>query len=179
MQSQNQQTILCSVDNFHSPQEVRYRRGKDSAQGFYLDSYDYTQLKNHLLEPFKQGQGKYLEGIYDVSTESQIPFAFKQVPTHSVLIVEGIFLQRPELISYWDLKIFLHVDFEVSLARNIKRAKDQAKIGSVQDIKKRYKARYMPGQKLYFQDAYPSITADIVINNNDFNNPVLRSRISL
>ena len=170
---QNKKAILCSVDNFHNPKEERYKKGKDSPDGFYLDSYNYSRFKNNLLEPFKKGQGNYLEGIYDVSSESQIPFTLKPVPENAILVVEGIFLQRPELISYWDLKIYLDVDFEVSLARNIKRAKDLAKIGTIEDIKRRYKARYMPGQKLYFQDAKPSITADIVINNNDFKTPYI------
>lgn len=37
--------------------------------------------------------------------------------------------------------------------------------------KHRYEMRYLPGQKLYLNQCHPAEHADIVINNEDFNNP--------
>lgn len=36
--------IRASVDGFHNPEVVRYRRGRYSPEGFYYDSYDYEAL---------------------------------------------------------------------------------------------------------------------------------------
>lgn len=36
--------VRVSADDFHHPREVRYRRGRTSPKGFWLDSYDYSAL---------------------------------------------------------------------------------------------------------------------------------------
>ena len=33
------------VDDFLNPQEVRYARGRDSPEGFFLDSFDYDAFR--------------------------------------------------------------------------------------------------------------------------------------
>jgi uridine kinase len=83
-----------------------------------------------------------------------------------------MFLFRPELIHFFNYKIFLDVTFENTLSRNIKRELKQ-KIGSVEDMIDRYNARYMPGQKLYLYEAKPKQKSDIIIDNNDFENPII------
>ena len=47
--------IRSSIDSFHNPSEFRYRRGRTSPEGFYLDSYDYAALRMHLLDPLGPG----------------------------------------------------------------------------------------------------------------------------
>jgi uridine kinase len=47
--------IRSSIDGFHNPRELRYRRGRTSPEGFYLDSYDYAALRAHLLDPLGPG----------------------------------------------------------------------------------------------------------------------------
>jgi hypothetical protein len=37
----------------------------------------------------------------------------------------------------------------------------------------RYHQRYIPGQRLYFKEANPQERADIVIEYNDLENPIL------
>ena len=36
--------VRIPVDGFHNPRSLRYRRGRDSAEGYYRDAYDYDQL---------------------------------------------------------------------------------------------------------------------------------------
>jgi len=36
--------IRASVDGFHNPRVVRYTRGPDSPEGYFLDSFDYATL---------------------------------------------------------------------------------------------------------------------------------------
>lgn len=169
--SSDQEIILCSVDNFHNPKNIRYRKGKNSAEGFYRDSYNYDVFKQNLLEPFLLGQGEYVSEVFDVDLNQTIHSQPQEVPSKSILIVEGIFLQRQELNKYWDVKIFLDVDFKITLQRNINRGTDQERIGSAEKITERYNARYMPGQEIYIREADPRSNADIVIDNNDFQNP--------
>jgi len=163
--------ILASVDDFHNPAAVRYVKGKDSPEGFYFDSYNYPLLQEYLLNPFKKGQGFYKTVAYDCDNDCPVQCDVKEVSANDILVMEGIFLQRPSLEAYWDLKLFLEVSFETTQTRNIKRARDIARIGTVDQIKDRYFKRYMPGQQLYFKEASPQRNADILIDNNDYNAP--------
>ena len=45
------QVIRASVDGFHLPRAARYRRGPDSPEGYFLDSFDYPALRSALLDP--------------------------------------------------------------------------------------------------------------------------------
>jgi len=40
------EVIRASVDGFHHPRAVRYTRGPDSPEGYYLDSFDYAKSLN-------------------------------------------------------------------------------------------------------------------------------------
>ena len=46
----------------------------------------------------------------------------------AALIVDGIFLHRPELSTYWDLSIFLKVDFRVSVPRGAAARSDARRV---------------------------------------------------
>ncbi|HEX7302831.1 hypothetical protein [Lentzea sp.] len=40
------------MDDFHHPRALRWRRGKASPEGFFLDSFDYERFTGLLLSPF-------------------------------------------------------------------------------------------------------------------------------
>lgn len=73
--------------------------------------------------------------VYDFRTESEVEQEPGLAPEDAVLIMEGVFLLRPELHQYWDYKIFLHVDFEQVIMRAKKR--DQYLFGSEGEIERR------------------------------------------
>ncbi len=80
------------------------------------------------------------------------------------------------MLNYWDLRIFLDVDFEHTVARAVKR--DGWYLGSEQETTAIYNERYVPGQTLYFQEANPKEVADIVVDNNDFQNPIIKKKFA-
>ena len=80
---------------------------------------------------------------------------------------------RPELVNYWDIKIFVDVDFKITVKRAVKRAAEREYIGAEQEILNKYEQRYIPGQQLYFEKAQPKEKVDIIIDNSDFKNPVI------
>ena len=47
--------IRASIDGFHRPRAERYRRGADSPEGYYLDSFDYERVRAELLDPLGPG----------------------------------------------------------------------------------------------------------------------------
>lgn len=166
--AQGRPTIRASVDDFHHPRAIRYARGRHSPDGHYLDSYDYDSFRTRLLDPLSPGgSGRYLARSFDLDHDRPFDPDWKQAKPAAALIVDGIFLQRPELRSFWDLTVFLRVDFEVSLPRGAQR--DPATGSS--DPGAPLNQRYVGGQKRYFDECTPEQQADIVIDYDDLQAP--------
>ena len=43
------------VDGFHNPRVIRFRLGRDSAEGYYRDAYNYGLLLDRVLHPLGRG----------------------------------------------------------------------------------------------------------------------------
>jgi uridine kinase len=85
-------------------------------------------------------------------------------PADAVLLLDGVFLLRPELIDRWDLSIFVSAAFEQTLDRA--RIRDLARLGSTAEVERRFRTRCIPAQKLYFATARPTDHADIIVHND-------------
>jgi uridine kinase len=116
-----------SADDYHRPPDERYRRGRESPEGYYLDSFDHDRLRRAVLAQ---------DGL---------------------LIVDGIFLLRPELNDLWDFRIFVHVELEEAIRRGVER--DGAETEPL------YRRRYVPGQRIYLEQVRPRELADVVVDN--------------
>ena len=173
LEKSGRQIIRASIDGFHNPRAIRYRKGRNSPIGYYQDSFNHQLIIDKLLKPLSSGDLKYKEAAFDYRIDDEVNVPTKKADKDAILIMDGIFLFRPELVNYWDIKIFIAVSFEVTVPRAIKRAKDRESPDSEQEIIDIYNCRYIPGQKLYFQEANPHEKADILIDNTNYDNPVI------
>lgn len=173
LEKSNRQIIRASIDGFHNPSNVRYRQGRESPSGYYRDSFNHEFIIERLLRPLGTGNLRFKEKVFDYRLDKEVNTPEKKAGKDAILIMDGIFLFRPELIRYWDIKIFLDVGFDVILQRAILRSKNRKDPDTEQDIIDLYSRRYIPGQKLYFQEAHPQEKADILIDNNDYDNPFI------
>jgi uridine kinase len=155
--------IRASVDGFHHPRSVRYRRGRDSPEGFFRESYDYAALAAALLDPLSPGgDGVYRREIFDVDADRAVSAPPERAAAGSILLFDGIFLHRPELRAYWDFSIFLRVEW----TRNHRA---RAEGGANPDDP--HQRRYAEGQALYFRECRPWERASLVIDNHDLASP--------
>lgn len=70
--ARGRRVIRASIDGFHNPCAVRYRRGPDSPGGYYLDSFDHDALRASLLDPLGSGGDlRYRTATFDYRTESR------------------------------------------------------------------------------------------------------------
>jgi uridine kinase len=172
--AQGKPVIRASVDGFHHPRAVRYQRGRDSAEGFFRDSYDYAALRRWLLDPLSAGgSGRYRRAVFDVSADAPVSLPEEMAPPGACLVFDGIFLHRPELQAYWDFSVFLDVDFAVSIPRGAQRGPG---FGSP-DPEAASNRRYIEGQKLYFAESQPQKHATLVIDNTDLAAPQIVRRV--
>jgi uridine kinase len=162
--------VTASIDGWHHPRETRLRRGHESAEGYYLDSFNYDALVRECLHPFASGAERIRTATFDYRTDGEVQ-ALQVVAADAVLIFEGVFLLRPELRACWDLAVYLHVPQSVTLTRAVQR--DLHLFGSEEDVRQRYERRYLPGQALYRKVAAPLDHADIVMDNSHPAAPVV------
>jgi uridine kinase len=162
--AQGRKVITASLDGFHHPRQIRYRLGSLSPEGYYQDSFDYDALLSELLLPLGPGGNRRCRTrIHDIQTESPVQERYMQVPADAILLVDGIFLLRPELIDIWDFRIFVNIDFDTSLQRAMQR--DLRILGSVESVRQRYLERYIPAQRLYLESVNPQTLAHVVVDN--------------
>lgn len=164
-------TLRVSIDGFHNPRSVRIARGMDSPYGYYHDSFNHTALEEQLLGPFSRGEASVRTRVFDLRADAPVDSDPVLVPPHCTLLIDGVFLLRPELRHWWSLSVYLHVPEEVTVARA--KVRDVGIFGSPEAVEARYRARYLPGQALYREDAKPQHAAHIVIDNSDHAKPVV------
>lgn len=158
--------IRASIDNFHNPRARRYRRGKNSPEGYYHDSFNYPALTSLLLAPLGPGGNHYYQKeIFDYQKEVATRQQTCVAKENAILLFDGVFLLRSELCNHWDLKLFVKVNFETVLKRASIR--DQKLFSTMEEVQKRYLQKYIPGQKIYLAACTPEKSADIVIKNDD------------
>lgn len=156
--------VRASVDGFHNPARTRYRRGRTSPEGFYRDSFDYGRLIRLLLDPFgPEGSGSYVPQVYDVRREREVRLAPALAEPGTVLVVDGIFTHRDELVRFWDFSVWLDVPFTISVARCARR---DGTSPEAQD-------RYVRGQRLYLAECDPRARATMVVDNSDLTDPAI------
>jgi uridine kinase len=151
----------ASVDRFHKPRAERYARGVDSAEGYYYDSFDYELFRRVLIEPFRLGGSTgFVTEAFDVHRDAQIEMDWKTGPQDATLIVDGPFLNRPELRGIWNWSIWLDADDEVA----------QQRLFDLDGAAGR-SPRYPGGQKLYLAEADPRRRASAIVDNTDPDHP--------
>jgi uridine kinase len=108
LRSRGREVIRASTESFHLPRAQRYRRGEFSPEANYHDSFDYDTLRRVLLDPLgPDGDRRYQHAVYDLDTDTALSPPATAAPADAVLLLDGVFLLRPELIGRWDLSIFV------------------------------------------------------------------------
>ncbi|MEV4620602.1 cytidylate kinase family protein [Asanoa sp. NPDC049573] len=178
LRGRGRDVIRASIEEFLLPRSVRYRRGEDSAQGCYHDSFDFAALHRVLLDPLGPGGDRNFQTeVYDRDADTPVSPPVTTAPADAVLLFDGVFLLRQELIDRWDLSIFVSASFETTLHRA--RRRDQTASKDAAEVERRYRSRYIPSQQFYFDTVRPADTADIVVDNDDPGRPAWEIRRSL
>jgi hypothetical protein len=63
----------------------------------------------------------YCSAVFDHVRDSLVPVQTRVAPASSVLILDGLFLHRPELRDTRDFSIFLHAPFDITIPRGAVR----------------------------------------------------------
>nr|WP_216607247.1 uridine kinase [Arthrobacter sp. 260] len=165
---QGQTVARVSLDNFHHRRGLRYRLGPSSPDGFWLDSYDYRSLHERVLDPLAPGgSGWFRPAAHDLLSDAPVTPPCEFAPPGSIVILDGLFLHRDEVVRSWDFSVFLDVPFQVTARRMAVRD------GSPADPGHPGMRRYVGGQEIYFALCNPAARATLVIDNTDPESPAV------
>ncbi|MGD0780215.1 MAG: HAD-IA family hydrolase [Dehalococcoidales bacterium] len=167
LKTQGELTQLIHLDDFHNPKAIRYG-GSDQADNYYNRSFNIGLVIDKLLSPMQKKQPISLKlKTLDLQTDKYTNERKYVIKPNTIVIFEGVFLFRKELAPYIDLKVFLHISFDESKRRAMIR-------DSEADIKK-YDEKYLPAQRKYLTEYPPAKVADIIIDNTNWDYPVIKS----
>ena len=174
--------IRASIDGFHRPKVERYRQGRLSAEGYYYDARDLSAIVTLLLEPLSRGGDRLFRvESFDLVEDKPITREPELAAENAILIVDGTFLQRPELAPHWDASLFVQTAPAVSLERGLGR--DAGNLGGLEQARIFYEKRYRAAYEIYEAEAQPEQHADLIFNNDHLETPTVHlrpdSRLSL
>lgn len=165
--------VCASIDGFHRPKAERSAAGS-GPEGFYFGSYRYDAFHHHVVDPLRS-HGSITPAIWDVARDRPVDAAQIVVPPGGIVLVDGIFLQRPELRRVWDATVWVHAPIEISVPRGNARFP-----GSHDpDPEAASNERYVGGQRLYLAEARPEERATWILDNTRLDQPTLRRMTSL
>lgn len=166
--------VLCEDhyyrDQTHLSMEERVQTNYD-----HPNAFEHELLRKHLVELKAGNNIDYPQ--YCFKTHTRLTQTQTITPA-SVIIVEGIMLlASPELLSYFDIKVFIDTPLDICLLRRIKRDINE-RGRSLQSISEQYETTVKP---MYHKFVAPSrFTADVVVTQGGKNRialDVLKSHI--
>lgn len=134
-----QSTYGCNVvhmDHFFLRPEQRTAERFNEPGG----NVDYERFLQEVLQPLKENKA-FSYGIFDCHEQKITEYA--EIVPKTVTIIEGSYSCHPELVKYYDLKVFLDVDKEEQQQRILNR---NGKEGLAM-----FQNKWIPLEEMYFE----------------------------
>lgn len=164
--------LRASLDDFKRPWREAHLYDRVSGEGYYRHAFDYEAASGLLLEPAAPAaDGIVALCSIDPLTQVDHSAVKAAMPADGVLIVDGVFACRPELNRYWDLRVWVEIDPELSVLRGTQR--DGEMEGSPEDAEALHRDRYLAAEMLYQQEVDPRAFVEVIVDNTDFGGPRL------
>lgn len=147
---------------FLRPASVRFERGRDDPDAYFDDALDLGALWREVLTPLGPGgDRRYLPSRWDRDRDRATRAPRATAPLGAVVLVEGVFLLRPQLAGGFDLTVHL-------------RLSPRARLRRVPAVDA---ARELPAYDRYDAEVAPAESADLVVLWDDPARPALLSRL--
>ncbi|MCL6600392.1 MAG: hypothetical protein K6T81_16910 [Alicyclobacillus macrosporangiidus] len=140
------------MDDHIVDRKTRYNTGHEPWYEYYALQWDVDYLRENLFMKLRQSHELTLN-FYNDDLDQQFTRTVL-IPDQCVIVVEGVFLQRPEWREFLDYCVYLDCPREVRFARE--RA-------SVQAALEKFKTRYWKAEDHYLESVRPFAIADMVV----------------
>ncbi|WP_391205262.1 kinase [Psychrobacillus sp. L4] len=155
------QVIVIHIDHLIVERERRYNTGHPEWYEYYALQWDVQCIKENLFEAVHQKSNHLHLPFYDFDKDQSYSKSIN-IGQCSIILIEGIFLQRKEWKSFFDYMIYLDCPRDIRNARVLQR---DAYIGDMNERLKKYEQRYWKGEEYYLLEVDPLKKSDIIIRN--------------
>ncbi len=173
LEDQARSVQVLHIDDFHNPKAIRYAGDKPEPAKYFHQSFNLQALIDEVFVPLKtRKQLQKTLSLLDLETDQfDLERTYSIIP-ETIVVFEGVFLFRPELLPFLDYKVLVDIPFEESKKRAVLRSPHltEADLAS-------YDRKYIPAQRQYFEDCRPHEVVDLVIDNMDFKFPKIKPTV--
>jgi uridine kinase len=153
-------TALIHLDPWHNPPEVRFS-ADDPGRHFYATAFRFDELFEHLVEPLRLARSVHLPIELTRLPENDAFLHTYDFDDVDVILLEGIFLLKRELVAKYDLAYWIECPFETALGRALARNQEGQ---SEAELRRDYHTIYFPAQHIHLSDDRPRDAARAVID---------------
>jgi uridine kinase len=155
---------ILNVDGWLNLPEKRFDRTVP-ATNFYQNAIRFDEFFTRLVLPLRNRRSVHLVADFAEETASHYRKHTYDIRDVSVVLVEGIFLFKPQYRKYFDLAIWIDCSFPTALARAIERAQEGL---SPANTIAAYETIYFPAQRIHLAQDQPREHADLIFENDTY-----------
>lgn len=158
-------TFVFHIDDYIRPRKYRY--GTGNAQWFehFFLQWDTLRVSESLFKAIKDNETQIKLHHYCKDRDSISEYTY-DIPHQSIIIIEGVFLQRIEWRKFFDYVIFVDCPREIRFQREIIRSNHKDNLDKVIS---QYQERYWAAEDYYDNTYNPLQSSDLIISNYQFN----------
>jgi uridine kinase len=158
LEARGSKVFRASMTDFFRPRADRERAGWLDGKAQYREAFDYSLLRRVLVDPFHTAgsTGFVLTGFDAVRDQPIFQPKWMSAGLDAILILDGVFLHRPELAGLWNYSIWLSTPL-------LEAPNDGADGEEI--------TRDAAADEAYLKDANPSEKATTIIDNQDLDHP--------
>ncbi|TFD08861.1 MULTISPECIES: hypothetical protein [unclassified Cryobacterium] len=105
---QERHVFRASLRYFQHSRAEQERLAPDTPDRLYRVGYDYSALRRALVEPFRMGGSTgFVTEEFDPDRDAWIQPTWQTAPADATLIIDGDYINRPELHGLWLFSVLL------------------------------------------------------------------------
>ena len=163
LEKRNYKVANINVDPWQNPIPIRLQK-EDPAENFYKNVFRWDNFFSQLIVPLRTSRHIYLQTTL-IRTDGDFYYSFiYDFNDIDILLIEGIFLFKQELLNYYDWKIWIDCSFETGIYRAIERNSEKL---SREQLIHDYNTYYYPAQIYHFQRDDPKDVSNIIYCNDE------------
>ena len=144
-------SAVVEGDDFYGPADTDW--AGFSPQEGYERFFDHERLAREVLRPLRRSEATRYQR-YDWQRNALGEWV--ELRAEGVVVVEGVYMLRPQLREFWDLSIFVETPWPLRLDRQISRGEN-----TEDDIR-----LWTDAEKYYERTVEPATHADLVLPVN-------------
>jgi len=153
---------ILNVDGWLNLPQKRFAQSAP-AVNFYENAIRFEQFFTQLVLPLRERRSIHVVADVVEETASEYRKHAYDYDDVSVVLVEGIFLFKPQYRKYFDLAIWIDCSFPTALARAIDRGQEGL---SPANTIAAYDTIYFPAQRIHLAQDKPRENADLIFEND-------------